>query len=441
MAAISISGLNIANPVISRTFAIGVEHVQWVSTIYLLVLCSTMLLLGRIGDRIGGHKVYLTGLIIFVAGSLCCGLSGSFELLLLSRVLQAAGGAMMMATGIGILTVSFPLEQRGMAMGISVLMVGLGNMCGPSLGGLLLSNFDWKIIFYINIPFGILSFLLGLRFLRAPVSKEAPTDKLDIRGALLLAICVSALILCLSGGFEGSQWFGLLSLVLLPIFFLAEKRHPSPLWSFDLMRNQRFSLGNLVTFLSYFANMMVNFLLPFFMEEVWTFPVDKTGLFIMVGPICMAVSAPLAGVVSDKIGALKMMPAALVIFIAGLASIFFWTEEPVYPLLIGSLALVGLGMGILNTPNNSEIMTAAGKQNAGYAGGFVSTNRNLAFCLGTATTAGVFSMLTRQFEVDNSHTMAYVFSMHGIIIIALVITVISLVICLWLKHAHDKEAK
>jgi MFS family permease len=186
--------------------------------------------------------------------------------------------------------------------------------------------------------------------------------------------------------------------------------------------------------------MFVAFLFPFFMEEAWNFPIGVTGLFMIIAPVSMAISAPLAGMLSDRIGGLKLMPFALVLFICGLVLITFWTEQPLYPLVIGSLVLMGLGMGILNTPNNSDIMTAAGKRSAGYAGGFVGTNRNLAFCLGTAASAGLFSLLLQHFESSSTHRAAYVSSMHIIVIIAVVIALLSLFVCLWLKRINDRDS-
>jgi EmrB/QacA subfamily drug resistance transporter len=441
MTGMSTGSLTIANPLIASTFGIGIETVQWVSTLYLVVICSLMILFGRIGDRIGGQKVFITGLVFFVVGSLLCGFSSGFLLLLACRVLQALGAAMTLATGMGLLMVSFPLEQRGMALGFNVLMVGIGHMSGPSLGGLVLTHFDLNMIFFVNVPFGLVAFLLALKFLRLPEQPARTKEKLDIPGAVLLAICVTSLILCLSGGFEGSRWFGLLLIVFLPIFFVVEKRQESPLWDFSLMTRKRFSLGNLITFLSYSANMLVGFLFPFFMEAVWDFPVGMTGLFMMISPICMAVSAPFAGMLSDRIGALKLMPASLLLFICGLVFIVFWGEQPVYPLFISTLILTGLGMGILNTPNNSEIMTAAGKEYAGYTGGFVATNRNLAFCLGTAASAGLFTVFQRHFEASLSFSAAYVAAFHAIALIGIAIASLSLIFCLWLRRLGIRKSQ
>jgi EmrB/QacA subfamily drug resistance transporter len=442
MSGINASSLNVANPVLSRHFGIGLEAVQWVTTVYLLVVSVLMLLLGRIGDRVGGYKIYLSGLVIFSCGSVCCGLSGTLTLLILSRVLQAVGAAMLMATGTGIVVNVFPLSQRGMALGINVLVVGIGNMCGPSLGGLILTHFDWTLIFFLNVPFGLLSLLLGLRCLRfaAPAEQDLNPPPLDIRGALLLGVIISSLILSFSGEFAGSKWFFLLFALTLPVFALAEKNHAAPLWDFGLLANRRFSFGNLVAFFSYFANMAVAFLLPFFLVDVWSLPVGTVGGLMMISAICMAVSAPLAGTLSDKIGALRFMPVALAVLATGMLLLFFLDSTPALPHFAAGLALMGCGMGMLNTPNNSEIMTAAGRNYAGYAGGFIATNRNLAFCIGTAAGAGVFTFLHRRFALTLPDPEAYLLALRWIIGAAIVFVLMSLAICLRLKAAAADKA-
>jgi EmrB/QacA subfamily drug resistance transporter len=436
MATLNSSSINLANPVLARFFALGMDQVQWVTTLYLLLVSSLMLLFGRIGDRIGGHKIYLGGLLIFTLGSLSCGLSSSWPLLLLSRAVQALGGAMLMATGMGLVAMTFPLAQRGMAMGIGILAVSVGNMCGPSLGGFILSQHDWPVIFFINVPFGLLAFLLGLRWLRSPLPRPAGTAlPLDYMGALLLGVIISSLILSLSGGFAGSYWFLALFAAALPLFIRLEKRHAAPLWDFDLIGNRRFAIGNLVAFLSYFAHVAVFFLLPFFLEEIWQAPVAQVGLMLMIAPLCMAVTAPLAGMLSDKIGALRLMPVALAVLCAAELILVSLSATPSLVHLGLGLFCLGLGLGMLNTPNNSEIMTAAGPKYAGYAGGFVATIRNLAFCFGTAASAGIFSFLLKIFVGQHDYTAAYLLALRCIMAAAAMVMLAALIICLRLKRA------
>jgi EmrB/QacA subfamily drug resistance transporter len=440
MASINNSSINIANPILVRVFGIEMQQVQWVTTIFLLVVSSLMLLFGRIGDRIGGHKLYMTGLLIFCAGSLGCGLSGTFAMLVLARVLQALGAAMMMATGMGIVANTFPVEQRGMAMGFGILTVGIGSMCGPSLGAVVLAHLNWSYIFFLNLPFGITSLILALFFLRGQGLPTPATDPLDLRGAVLLAIVISSLILALSGGFSGSAFFFLLFAFSAFLFFMAEKKHPAPLWDFTLMQNQRFTLGNLVAFLSYFANMSVFFLMPFFLNDIWHLPIKTVGLLLVLSPLCMAVAGPLSGTLSDRIGALRLMPIALSVFTVALVLVFLLPATPRIPQLAAALLLTGIGMGMLNTPNNSEIMTAAGRKYASYAGSFVATNRNLAFCFGTATTAGLFPFLRSHFALNLGADAAYMVSLRCLVGFAIVVSLTSLFTCLWLKaHSTPKN--
>jgi EmrB/QacA subfamily drug resistance transporter len=399
-----------------------------------------MLLLGRIGDRIGNYKVYLGGFLIFTAGSLFCGLIGSLTLLLIGRAIQALGAAMLFATGLGIIATTFPITQRGQALGVNVIAVGLGSMCGPSIGGFILSHFSWHYIFYINIPVGLLGLILGLKYLRSPIPTEKSTlQALDGWGALLLAILISSFILALAGGFAGSAWFLLIAAVVLPYFILHERRHEAPLWDFALLQNKRFAFGNIIAFSSYFAHMFVFFLMPFYMTDILQLSTATMGLVIMGAPALMAITSPISGTLSDKIGALRLMPYALLIILA--AQITFSLLQPDSSLwhVAAGLMLLGGGMGFLNSPNNSEIMTAAGTKYAGYAGSFVSTTRNLAFCLGTAAAAGAFTILRTFFERSQEATAAYISAFHWIIIAAGCITCINLIICLWLKRFQNED--
>ncbi|MDR2716063.1 MAG: MFS transporter, partial [Coriobacteriaceae bacterium] len=377
------SSINIANPVLASEFGISMGQVQWVTTVYLIVLGSLMLLAGRVGDRIGSHRIYIAGAWVFVTGSLLCGLSGGFGFLLGARAVQALGGALMMATSMGLVVTLFPQEQRGRALGVTVLMVGIGNLLGPSLGGLVLSFASWHLLFFLNVPFMCITAVLALLFLRSPLSAQKDAPALDKLGALLLAAIITTLILGISRSFAGSLWFLCALLVLVPLFVFVERRQEQPLLEMGLVRNRRFALGNLIAFLTYAANMMVAFQLPFFLKALWDMPVADAGLILMVSALAMGLMGPVAGFLSDRMGAMRIMPVALGLIIAAYVVALFITEAPAIPHFVAYLALVGSGMGLLNTPNNSEIMAAAGRRLASYASGFVGTNRTLAFCMGT----------------------------------------------------------
>lgn len=438
MATFNASSVNIANPILASKFGITMDVVQWITTIYLIILCAFTLLFGRLGDRFGAHRVYIPGLIVFIIGSLACGLSGGLGLLLVFRALQAVGAAMMIATSMGLVATIFPGNQRGMALGLNVLMVGVGNLSGPALGGLILSNLDWPFIFYLNLPVGAVSLVLALFKLRSPIPPQKTSKKTDVPGTVLLAAFITALIVCLSGNFKGSVWFAPAAVAFLVIFLRVERKQELPVFDYSLMKVKRFSYGNLIAFLSYASTMMVMFQLPFFLNAVWKISVGTAGLLLMVSAVSMGLAGPLSGVISDKIGPFSVMLPSICLLITGQATTLFLSENVSYPHFIACLALSGGGMGLLNTPNNSDIMSSVGREMSGYASGFVATNRNLAFCVGTAASAGLFPVLMDHLTEPLGYTAAYLTSFRAILCISITLSVCSLVLCIVLRTKRSR---
>jgi MFS family permease len=239
--------------------------------------------------------------------------------------------------------------------------------------------------------------------------------------------------LFLSGGFAGSKWFILLFFVAVPVFLIYEKRVAKPLIDFELLKKLRFSMGSLIVFFSYAANMMSRFQLPFFLEDVWNIPVGTAGIMLIVPAITMAIAAPLSGIISDRIGSMRVMPIALLIAIGAVIPTFFLGSEVSLPLFACFLALNGLGMGLLNTPNNSEVMTTAGREKSSYASGFLATNRYMAFSTGTAASAGIFSWLHNSLTPSFGANAAYLIAFRSIFAVVLILLVTSLIVCLIVK--------
>ena len=154
--------VTVALPVMQKELGVGLDRIQLVSSVYLLATCVAMLPFGRLGDVRGKVNVFQLGVIVFSVGSLLCGLSASLEVLILARIVQGIGCAAAMANNMGIITESFPARERGRAMGILATFVALGMMCGPVLGGMLVASFPWESIFLINLPIGVISFIVGL---------------------------------------------------------------------------------------------------------------------------------------------------------------------------------------------------------------------------------------------------------------------------------------
>ena len=273
MSALDSSIVNIALPTISTSFDVSTGLVSWVSTMYLLVLTSTLMIFGKLADRIGFRRIFLTGFLVFAAGSLFCALSPSFLTLIGSRALQAVGGAMLGAISMAMVTVFMPPGSRAKAIGFVVTMSSLGVAAGPFLGGILTEMLSWHWIFLINVPVGILACVLGAAVIPALPAREK-TASFDGRGAVFLFIMMAALIYALNLG--AALGFTSPSILVawaifvagLVLFIRRERSAPDPLLDLQLYRRRDFLFANVGALLMMFAYCGSNFLLPFFLEYV-----------------------------------------------------------------------------------------------------------------------------------------------------------------------------
>jgi len=427
--------LNIANPSIARELNLQIEDVQWVTTAYLLVITSSLIFFGRLGDKKGSNKVYTWGFLLFTAGSLGCSLSRSLFMLIATRMFQGVGASMMMATGIGIVANTFPSGERGKALGLTGTMVALGNMLGPSLGGLLLAKFQWPVIFLINIPIGLIGFYLGYKYLPDEHQKQE-IKSYDIRGTLLLAAVVTVLILALSG----RQGINLVLLgasgLFLFLFCRWEKKTPLPLLDFELFKNHTFVYGNLMAVIVYSTQTSVFFLLPFYMETVLSFSPAYSGLMMTIAPITMAVIAPLAGYFSDKIGSARIVALSLLFLTASFLVLSTLGTARAHLIIGGGLFLLGIGLGMFGSPNTSSILGSMPREKAGYGGGFISTNRNLSYSLGISTSVLLFTWLLNKKQVVLVYAAAYIEASQVVYWAAASLTFIALI--LWLTAKSNR---
>lgn len=188
MSTLDSSIVNIALPTISKDLVVPMNKAEWVVSIYLMIVCACLLLFGKVGDSFGKIKVYRIGTIVFTLGSLLCGFNHSLTMLLFGRVIQGIGASMTMATNTGITTEVFPMEERGRALGAIGAFVSLGSIAGPGIGGLILAHFSWSYIFWINVPVGILTILIGEKFL--PKDLTMSKKKIDWLGFATFALTI-----------------------------------------------------------------------------------------------------------------------------------------------------------------------------------------------------------------------------------------------------------
>ncbi len=397
MATIDGSIINIALKTLQDSFGVEFHTVEWVTLSYLLTITSLLPSMGRLGDMIGKRRVALLGFAIFTIGSALCGLAWNIELLIVARVIQGVGAAMLQAVSPALLVTAFPPNERGQALGYTGSIVAAGILTGPVLGGLLLRYTSWPSIFFVNLPIGIAAFLLALRVL--PHDGKRSEQRFDIPGALLLAGAVLLILFALT---EGQSWgFGDLRTIGLLIggvigligFVLWERRAVAPMIDLRLFENRTFSLS-LVAALGSFLAMSFNFLLlPYYLQEVLQYDPQHTGLILIAAPLVLAVASPLSGRLSDQIGARGLSAIGLVILSGSLFSMATLSSTSTDLEIVLRLMAMGLGAGLFQSPNNSTTMGSAPRWALGIAGSLLAVMRTLGQTAGIALAGAIWAAL------------------------------------------------
>jgi len=435
MSTLDSSIVNVALPTISGQLHSKLSVLQWTVTAYLLAITSLLPVFGRLADMLGRKKIYVLGFVIFTIGSALCGLSSSIWFLIGTRVLQAIGASMLMANSAAIIISIFPFNERGRALGLTGTVVALGSMSGPALGGLLIGMAGWRSIFYINLPIGILGYLIAQSIL--PNDKtHKERENFDILGALLFASGMISLLLAVNSGSDlgwsnPSVLLGLFSgLTMLILFVFNERRVPHPMIELSLFRNWPFVIGNLSGYLSFVAMFANTMLLPFYLQHILNYSPSQVGLLMTAFPIAMAISAPLSGHASDKYGPLFLTSGGMVVTAIGL---FYFstltTTANVYQVIPGSL-LMGLGSGLFQSPNNSSVMSSVPPPKLGLAGGINSLVRNVGMITGIALSVSLFEAWGGVSLPTANQIPVFMYAYHSVMLVGMAIALLGAVISL-----------
>ena len=396
MSALDGSVVNTTLPVIRQTFSSTIAGIEWIVTIYLLVLSGLLLSFGHLGDLLGHKKVYISGFGIFIVFSALCGLAGSLPMLILFRGFQAVGAAMLQANSPAILTGSFPVRQRGQALGLQATMTYLGLTVGPSLGGWLAGELGWRSIFFINLPVGLLALILTIRFIPAGHG-NAQTQRFDFAGAGVFLFGLALLLFGLNQGYTlgWDSWIIRLSLlsagILLVGFVLIEQRSKHPMLDFHLFSNYTFSISTISAVINYIGVYTIVFLMPFYLIQGLSLEPSRAGLILTAMPACMAVIAPLSGTLSDRVGTRFPAVIGMMLLTAGLALLANLSASSSVAQITGRLALAGFGIGIFISPNTSALMGSAPRDRQGIASGILATSRNFGMVLGVGVAGAIFT--------------------------------------------------
>ncbi len=398
MSALDGSVVNAILPVVQAYFKTDVATVEWVVTIYLLVVSGLLLTFGRLGDLRGNKTVYLWGFVIFVVGSMLSGLSPAPVYLISARALQALGAAMLFANSPAILTKTFPASQRGQALGLQGTMTYLGLTTGPFLGGWLADQFSWHAVFFVNVPIGLFAVWLSWRVIPSDVSSERK-ERFDLTGSFAFMAGLVILLLALNQGGEWG-WFSPLilglalgSILVLAVFVRIEQRAPAPMLDLSLFRSRVFNMATISPILNYICVYSVLFLIPFYLIDGRGLTPAQAGLILTAQPLVMAVVAPLAGTLSDRIGSQIPTTLGMLILAGGLFLLSRLTPTSPFIYVVLGLLVTGLGPGMFVAPNNSALMGAAPRSRQGIASGVLALARNVGMVLGVGLTGAVFTTI------------------------------------------------
>jgi EmrB/QacA subfamily drug resistance transporter len=366
---------------------------------FILVVTSTLLGFGKLGDIKGYKKIFILGLVIYVAGTFLSSLAPTLYILLFTRVIQAVGESMFSPTGIAIFTTLLPAESRGKALGLLATAQGLGLSVGPAVGGFINTHIGWRAIFYLNIPIGILTILLAMKWL--PSRQPEPADaRFDTPGAILIFFMLAPLLYALNSGTKMGWTDPVIlvclaaSLIALPLFLIREKRIPYPLVDLRLFKDRDFSFAASSSFLAMCCYIGIGFLLPFYLTFVLKMDFARVGLLMMIPSVMTMILGPLAGQWSDRMGSRGLCTAGLTLVVAAFTLFFTMNSSTGVSFIMGSLLVLGTGLGLFMAPNNKLVMMHVPADKQGVGSGIYKIMLKAGSVVGLAVFPLVFIQVT-----------------------------------------------
>jgi MFS family permease len=389
------TSVNIAFPAITRGFGLSIADIQWVVICYVLTYASLLLALGRIGDTVGHALVFRIGLIWSTVALLLVGWSPSFGAMLLFRFLQGIGAALVLSCGAALIISLYGEERRSHALGIYTMMLAVGLMLGPLLGGALTSAWDWPSVFWFRVPIAVAA-LLFFRVTQA-TPQRLTADRFDLLGGIALVVGLVTMLLALNRLREFSAiWFALLSALCFAAFIFRESRAARPIIAVEILGQPGFALLNLVSVLLNLAAFSVWLLVPYFLARVPVYSLTESGAILATAAAGAALAAPIGGrLAGRRISAPRLAIAGAAANGIGLLLIAAWTEQTPTMLRIAALVVQGVGLGLFQLAYSDIVTAALPLRDRGVAGSLVLLTRTL----GTVTSASVIFLV---FEILNA---------------------------------------
>lgn len=396
MVVVDITILNVALPTIARKMSASITSVQWTLIAYTLVLTGLVPLWGRISDVLGRKRLFIAGIIIFGSASLLAAFSTSILWLIGARIIQAIGGSLITTNALAIITDAFPEGKRGTAMGMQAIMISGGAAVGPTLGGYLVTHFGWQAVFLVNVPVAFIASIFAA-FVLPIIRSHRRLEPIDWRGAALLLTGLPAMLLGLT---KGPSWGWATPQVIAPItvgvailvlFVRVELRREYPLIDLSLFRIRPFAAGQVAGVFATLSLASMMLLIPFYFQALRGYTPEKAGILMLPMPATIMVVAPLAGRLSDKIGARGVATTGLLLLMTGLFLFTRLTAGMALWDVLWRFVVFGSGLAMFMAPNNNAVMSSVPPKRRGTASGLLGTFRFTGQSVGVALAGTVFA--------------------------------------------------
>jgi EmrB/QacA subfamily drug resistance transporter len=396
------SSIVLALPTIGHEFSISTVTASWIANAYLLTAAAFLVPFGRIADIRGRKWLFLNGMWVFSAGTVLCMLAPSVELLLIFRVIEGIGSAMVFGTSVAIVTSVYPANQRGKALGLTTMLVYVGLSAGPVLGGALTEFLSWRAIFGVVLPLCAAIMFVGYRWLVGEW-KGAEGEKFDLKGSVVYGLSLTGIILGLT---LLPNLLAAISTVVglagIYLFSRLEKRIECPVLDTKLFsENRAFAFSNIAALINYSATFAVTFMMSFYLQVEKGFSADYAGIILVSQPVLMAAFSPVAGRLSDFVEPQYIASIGMAITATGLVLLALLTTNSPLLVIVLSLAILGFGFAFFSSPNTNAIMTSVERKCYGIASATVGTMRLVGQTLSIAVATLFISLYVGNVEVQN----------------------------------------
>jgi EmrB/QacA subfamily drug resistance transporter len=433
LSSLATSIANVGLPTLAQAFTASFQDVQWVVLAYLLAITTLIVGAGRLGDISGRRRLLLAGILLFTVASVLCGVASTLGQLIAARAAQGCGAAIMIALSMALVGEAVPQARTGSAMGLLGTMSAIGTALGPSLGGVLIAELGWRAIFLLNVPLGILTFLLAHRHLSVD-RREPRTERagFDTVGMLLLALTLAAYALAMTSGHAG---FGFLNMSLLlaaafgiGLFVLAEARARSPLIPLAIFRDPTLSASLAMSALVATVMMATLVVGPFHLALALGLDTARVGLVMSVGPLAAALSGVPAGRMTDRLGAHRMRIFGLIGMAAGSLLLSLLPLAFGLPGYLAPMVVITAGYALFQTANNSAVMSGIRPEQRGVISGMLSLSRNLGLITGASLMGAVFALSAATTDITTAAPAAVAEAMRITFAVAAFLVVVALAI-------------